>query len=202
MIIPIPVGERRICTIQGSIPQSVCCEKCRLDYVYLSTRIARGTGTNPLFLAGQQADREAEQQARQRLAEAFEHAVDPVPCPGCGWFQQNMIAPARQLHWAKLRQIGKWMAILSLIVMFPFYMAHKVSPESVTASVLYRGLQATFVVGLLLFPLRRFLASRFEPNGLPVGQRLQVGRTFALTREAFLKLAAEAGKQESAGQIQ
>ncbi len=194
----IPVGERRFCTLQASRPQEARCEKCRLDYVYISTRSATGSEVNPLFLSGGQADRVAAAQARARLEEALEHAIDPVPCPGCGWFQSNMIAPARRMHRAILRKAGIWISIPSLILIFPFYMGHRVFPESTGTTVIYRVLQAILTVALLLLPLRRFLGSRFEPNQLPVEERMRLGKTYAFTREAFQQLMTEARKADSA----
>lgn len=126
-------------TIEKWGTKQVQCEFCKCSYVYDFSRKAtrRAGGKAQAFaihggligaLIGAAIDstthkddfqlrEEAEQAAEQRMA----GAVELAPCPGCGWFQADMVKEARKRArrgrvMVALLSIG-FMALIALVVM-------------------------------------------------------------------------------------
>ncbi len=85
----------------GSVVRQVRCEKCGGDFTCEVIRRAKGYGHSPYGFFRQSAQAEAVEEARWNLNKKLKTAVEPVPCPKCGWFQLHMVKELRRrdLRW-------------------------------------------------------------------------------------------------------
>ena len=191
MFIPIPLGQRHIVTATGSAPKLVHCESCSGDYVYFATVAAQGEGFSPLFLAGQAATDEAEHRAKAKLAEELAKAVQPIPCPTCGWYQHDMVAPARELRYAKKMWLCKVFGGFSVVMILPFLLlASPGGGHMIPAwGVMLSATPAAAFAALFAFFARQ--SSRFDPNSVPQPERMRVGKTYALPEAEFRSMLSQ-----------
>lgn len=180
MTIPIPIGERRICTVTASAPRIIRCEQCGRSYAYWVARQGEGIAQNVLWLRGEEASREAQLKAAAQAQAALADAVDPVPCPNCGWLQSTMIGRARQLYLHHLNRAGLLLPMFGLVLLLFFVPAHRAFPESLPLSIGFRLDQCAIIGGPLLVVLRFLLARRYQPNAQPLEKRLESGRARAV----------------------
>lgn len=89
-MIPVPIGHHRGVLLTQRVPKHVVCEACQQEFVYIAVRRAQGSALSPLDLADKVADKMAEAQARRQLQRLLDEP-DMVACPGCGWYQTDMI---------------------------------------------------------------------------------------------------------------
>jgi hypothetical protein len=178
-MIPIPYGERRICTVTSGARKLVVCEHCHKAYVYLAFRQGQGTGENYLWLMGEQAEEQARREAEAEVESRLAEAIEPVPCPGCGWYQANMIEPARSHHLYRWHRAGFWLVLFGGVLMFFFWLFHEYFPEWPPGHVGFRLTQAAVLAGAALMIIRFVLAQRYQPNSLPLEHRLMMGRALA-----------------------
>ena len=87
----IPTGANHTATATGSVIKKVRCEHCSVEYVYRMERKVTGRGYSPIFLDNDGASDRAQDSARQKLGEEIDKGTDIVPCPSCGWLQNNMV---------------------------------------------------------------------------------------------------------------
>ena len=196
MFIPIPIGDTRTCSVTATVPRFVLCEICGVEYVYLSVRSGTGTASNPLWLAGAAADREARERAESSLQEALASGLDPIPCPNCANYQRSMMPAARIVHFYRLRRYSLYVALFSLPPLFFFWMVYKYLSQGWLASLVLAGciLIPLSAVGAFLYGT--IAAAKFDPNSLPHNVRLEIGQRLAVTKERFLSLAFEAPSAE------
>lgn len=75
-------------TCSGSRRKEVVCEKCAFRFEYELTRTITETGLSaPELLAPA---------AEARLKHLLDVECDPHPCPGCGWYQLDMVRHLRE----------------------------------------------------------------------------------------------------------
>src|SRR5579871_595585 len=116
MTIPviIPSGLDYFTTTTGSVLKLVRCESCHAEYAYELQRSAEGKGSSFLFLDNQGAAARASSRAEANLRNKLERGVDLVPCPECGWYQDNMQRKARRLHQRWMLLTGVCLALSSI----------------------------------------------------------------------------------------
>jgi hypothetical protein len=203
----IPVGMDYTATVQGSAIKLVQCEQCQQEYLYQMTRSAFGESRSVLFLNMEGAKDRAANKAQELLRQKLEKTCDPVPCPACGWYQQNMVARARYLRY-------KWMSTLA-IAMLPIGLIlglaggimtgiHDRDPDSIPFFVIaiIWGIAAVALLALpSLVAIRIWLRRRFDPNLGNVEERKTLGQQLAMTKEAFTAMLQRAEKlrEETAG---
>lgn len=195
MLIPIPLGQRYLVTATGKAPKLVHCEGCQEDYVYFATASAEGEGMNAFFLTGQSATAEATQQAQARLTQALARAVQPIPCPKCGWYQANMVIPSRQLRYARKKQLCLIFCGFSLFMIFPFAtLASSTSGRIISGwSVMFPVFAA--VVCAVLFGFFARQSARYNPNSQPQSDRIKIGQAYALPATEFLSILNQDTKE-------
>ena len=86
----IPYGTKYTMTLKNKVWKKVACECCDEIYHYQAEREASGEGSSFLWLDNDGAKHRAEKAALKKLNHKLEVAIDPVPCPSCGWYQRNM----------------------------------------------------------------------------------------------------------------
>jgi hypothetical protein len=183
----IPIGRDHNVSLSGFDYRTVHCEECGEDYVYILDREGQGNSFNPMYLDSKGAEAEAQRKAEENLQHMLEEEIDPVPCPSCGHFQANMIPVARQVR-------HSWMTGLALIMMLAFAIsiitalgAKQLSTQVIAAVV--SGVCLVITVCALL--LQKLLQQSYNPNHLPISQRLELARQ----RAASQAEQAESGLQ-------
>ena len=86
----IPYGTRYTMTLKNKVWKNVACECCEEIYHYQVEREASSEASSFLWLDNDGAKHRAEKEASKKLNHKLEVAIDPVPCPSCGWYQRNM----------------------------------------------------------------------------------------------------------------
>jgi len=97
----IPYGTTYTVTVGGRAVKTTDCGRCGVPYVYVVERKA-AAGTSVLWLDNDGAKERAASDARVALSAALADAVEPAACPGCGWYQPDMVTEAR-------RRRGRWL---------------------------------------------------------------------------------------------
>jgi hypothetical protein len=114
--IPIPIGTKYITAVRGAVWKFVWCARCQERYAYLLELEATGEDHDLLFLDGKGSAERARTQAEQNLLQKSRNCVLPVPCPSCGWYQDDMSKKLREEASINGVQIaGLVIAVLSLI---------------------------------------------------------------------------------------
>src|SRR4051794_12319726 len=88
--IHIPISAKYVAAVQGAVWKFVSCEHCRQRYAYLLELEATGDDHDLLFLDREGSAERARAKAEQNLAQKSRNVVLPVPCPHCGWYQEDM----------------------------------------------------------------------------------------------------------------
>jgi hypothetical protein len=196
-MIPIPIGKKYTATVTGSVMKGVVCEQCKLEYVYTLTRQAQGEGTSLLGLNDGGAERRASDAANTVLKKILDRAQDPVPCPGCGWYQESMIAIVRRARRGWMRRLATVSGVLGFLagcLAFATFMSRPASgwdaSHSQTESVfvclaILSGLLLGSAIGLPL--LRYYSCRQFDPNLEDVELHKKLGQARAISVEEFLE---------------
>lgn len=157
MVLPVPYGRDYEATIVGKALREVTCESCSCVYVYEIERKGVGTAKSVLWLDNQGAASKSQREANKRLKEELSSAIDPVPCPKCGWMQKNMCAILKH----KRAYYGYLFMVFGLLSLtFGWIFSNDTYHDSITdwsrtlivAGV--SGIAAGAVLALLLYMLR------------------------------------------------
>jgi hypothetical protein len=165
----------------GETAVAVHCENCRRKYYYRLKRSARAEATSK---------DQARLIAKQRLCRKLDGDIDPVPCPSCGWLQEEMVPLLRtpRLRW--MQHLGIATLVIGAIFCIPLFLyfdpttrpADKPSlPLAVVSGslVVWGGLSMLTMLGM-----RSYLNARYDPNDPETEEeRIKEGRRRSLTRE-------------------
>jgi hypothetical protein len=188
--VPIPIGIKRIAFVQGSCLKVMSCGHCQQRYAYQLNLEARGDDRDLLFMETLSGESEASaERARARAEENFlkqtQNVALPVPCPLCGWYQDDMLelvkeeAPINAPHVVAAVILALcWVPLVSSI------------PNSwlITAALAAIGL-ACLIWGYVL-------AFRFDPNAGDAEARKAIGRRNAVWGELLTKALASSAPPE------
>jgi hypothetical protein len=163
-----------LATVRGTALKLVTCEQCKTEYVYRLERSASHES---------QHEERALSVAQQELSKALTEAVDPVPCPSCGWYQADMVVEARRLHRAWIRSTGGCLFFLFVILLpgalaFLALRSPLLSPRQVGII-----LAVVLAVSAALLLGRILLAAFYFPNEIDVEVRKLEGKSRALLAE-------------------
>lgn len=86
-------------TVQGEGQRDITCEDCGQRYVYGVTCTGVGVGRTYYFANERGAKREARRNAYRDLDRKLAGEVIPMPCPGCGVYQQSMVRVMRRARY-------------------------------------------------------------------------------------------------------
>jgi len=151
--------------VSGSRIVSVNCGQCGTDYHYELVRTGVGTGSAPYGLGARSAQERADKAAAAALEKALAMDAEMVPCPGCGWVNDDLIRRHRRHH-------HRWTAgaiIVSLVLCLIGWIAvgvlHSSSRSTPGLTTLVAALAVITVgVPVTIFIVGRALRGRIDPN--------------------------------------
>src|ERR1700761_3881266 len=97
--IPVPISTRHVAAAAGTVWKSVTCECCGSKYAYLLELTATGEDHDLFHLDRQGSMKPAQAKAQENLERKGRNLVVPVPCPGCGFYQQEMSRHLKEEAW-------------------------------------------------------------------------------------------------------
>lgn len=194
MSIPIPYGSSFEARETAGVQKDVRCEKCQAEYVYWMTRSATGRSSSLLFINMDGARERAEVRAAESLQRKLSEGCDVVPCPACGWVQEQMILKARRDYWPWMPKVKTALYIL-IAVFFAltvglWNMGNPRSPSFLVVSAAALGICVAVAVALAI--AKSILSARYDPNAADQESRIRLGQTRALLREELEKQRAQA----------
>jgi len=177
MLIPIPIGAKTTAAAEGATLKVVSCEHCHQNYAYRLELRAIGVDHNLLFLDSEGSARRAQAQAEQNLLKMCRNVVRPVPCPNCGFYQDDMVKLIKEQGMSKGPVIsGLVVAALSLV------------PLAFEIPNIWVLTAAGVFAGLSLVAYADVAASRFDPNAGDPDRRKARGRKDAVWGEQLTEL--------------
>lgn len=173
----------------GSTHRPVTCERCGTQFVYKAERTVERFTPVPALMDEGEIRRKGEQLAKKQLEQELANASDVIPCPSCGWVQQEMIDAARRDRFRLMREFG-WPLVAAAVILalLALGLTYWNQPVMVNNALLVWCLVAGVGlagVGLLLG--RRLLSSGFDPNREDVETRKRRGQECSVSRAEFDK---------------
>jgi hypothetical protein len=167
----LPAFEERT----GGVPKRVTCEACAREYSYLLRRTRSTFWVISLFHNNDDALRKARAKADKKVAQALQNGCDDAPCPHCGWIQDSGSAVARRKHAARPFFVSLALVLGSAILLEAFAASFASSPQPVdrnVAIVCFTAVTVLFASGLFLMLVAANRMLFFDPNSLPLEERL------------------------------
>jgi len=187
MLIPIPIGEKITVVVEGSVWKFVCCANCREKYAYLVKLKAVGSDDNLLFLDSKGCTNRAHSQAEENLASIRRNIVLPVPCPRCGFYQDDMVQRVKDEGMGNRIAIsGLAIAVLSFI------------PLAFRIPYLWVMTVIGVSIGLSMIAYADVSAARFNPNDGDPETRKAEGQKQAVWGPQLTELLATIPNAEDA----
>ena len=181
----------------GAALKDVRCEDCGDEYVYVMQRTYTGAAVSITGLLREDAEETARNRADAGITRLLEADCDGVPCPSCGYVQQQMVRKVRREHlgWLSIAALG--IVFLGGALLFGSFAARRWTlPEPLRAIVPFGW--TVLWCGVGLFPLRRVLAAMRDPNDLEARRdRAAKARERTMSLEEFLRLQSEQPQWDS-----
>lgn len=182
-------------TITGSGLKRASCENCQKEYAYFIKRTA--VGVRSVWLSKRAARDGAETNAITSLQKAFEKGCEPVPCPHCGWYQDNMVRLVRSRHrsWMNTLAIGLFVVFVACSALAALVYSNALgqrngpppwSPLVIAVASLALAVSIGLVIG------RRHLARQLDPNADDVEERLGLGRALSASADQIVQAQRDA----------
>jgi len=168
----------------GQIEKTVCCERCSCQYGYVTYRRAVARGTYQIWGGKDKAINEASRKAALKVQKLLARAIEPVPCPGCGWVQSAMVRDVRE-------RFGQWMIGAGVIALAIFLAAAAViyldsinrpmraGTRTLIADAIVLGvalcaglIAARYALSFLIDPNGTYRTDRLNIPGSPIGYRI------------------------------
>jgi hypothetical protein len=161
--------EHRNAQVPGAVLKLVQCGRCRTEYVYQMHRVGYGSHSSMLFAPDPMSGVRAWNNAAAALHRSLLQEVDPVPCPQCGHYQDDMVAAIR---W----RLDGWIRDRLQPGLLIFAIMAFAAAAVLASQPLINGLPRwfyllgamVFLIGTLLFfthaRAERWFASRYDPN--------------------------------------
>jgi hypothetical protein len=161
---------------RGSALKLVECEQCQTEYVYCLERTADARVRSEYHSANEEALSRARELAQQNLQKVLHDAIDPVPCPACGWYQWDMVVEARRVHhgWMVNAGCAFFPVIFLLFFVFAFLAFLGVTPVSWQQFLILAAVLAA--CGIALVAIKFVLTIFLNPNKEHVETRKQIGK--------------------------
>jgi hypothetical protein len=171
--------------VRGTAEKSVHCEGCGAAYSYTLERLGQGREVSILHLENDQARQLAREYAEADLATRLQNECDPVPCPGCGWYQAAMLDRARSGFGQRAMQFGTSLLVVGAALLVLAWMGERAGrPVAPLAPLAGLGL----AVGGAVLYFRWEGKRKYDPNSAPVAERLAAGQA----RARLVEKSAEA----------
>jgi hypothetical protein len=186
ILIPIPISTKYVASIKGAVWKFVSCSHCQQGYAYLLELEATAEAEDLLFLDGEGAKERARAAAEENLWHKSRNIVLPVPCPTCGWYQEDMqrnLQDGASIN--RLQIVGAVILALSLV------------PLAFSIPYLWVLTFVLAVVGVALLAYGYVVAFCFDPNAGDQEERKALGRKHAVWGEQLAELLATRPDTES-----
>jgi hypothetical protein len=190
------VWNEYTCKVSGGTFKFVECEECKQKYVYQMVREASGQGNSLYFLDNAGAQRRANSQAQAILNKTLQEDCDPVPCPKCACYQQNMMEKLCREYRLWMYWTGVSMIFVSVLC-GAFAFMHSALEGGMLAAALAVVAFLGFVGGIGVIVWRRQLAAEFEPNETPLAERQSIAEERAVKVKNFENWLKEHGLDAS-----
>lgn len=175
----------------GQAEKTVSCERCQCNYGYTVYRRAVGEANYSIGRSLARAKELATGKAVARLNMLLENAIEPVPCPACGWVQNAMTLEmrrqfARWMIWAGWISLALLLCAAVIILTVTTTDAHPITFQSqrltldavALAISLFVGLiGGRYALALLIDPNARTRADQSVIPGVPIGYLIRTGRS-------------------------
>jgi hypothetical protein len=131
----------------------------------------------------------------------LEHASDPVPCPGCGFYQIAMVDRLRQYHLEWMYQLGIGCILVVFLLLFlAIIVTLAALPDmqgtvGIAALILWTMTVVMVGVALTLLLLRRRRVQRYNPNHEDATARIKHGQRLALPRDQYEQMVRQLAKE-------
>lgn len=175
--------------VADSIWREVPCDHCGESYVF---RLRARVQQNEVDLY---AGRNSQQQARSRsraldqLDYRLRWKIVPIPCPSCGHYQSDMCEELRRRRYGWLSTVGMFLfcgGVSGLGTAVGSFLKGSFLAMEVVAFFGFGT--ATSLLSGLVFGLKRWLWSRYDPNvRVPWNQRKADSQAQAMTQKAFVQ---------------
>lgn len=168
--------------VEGAVLKKVRCEQCPTEYVYRAVRTARATvSVHQLpFEKNTTAMEEARQKAESDLPGILERAVDPVPCPACGWYQSDMLPLLRGDLYGWMILVAVLLAFLGCLLVPATVIVSLYPKDWLPVWVAATGMTACFVGAVALPIVRSIRAASYDPNSTEVDARIKLGQALTI----------------------
>jgi len=177
--IPIPIGAKHVAAVQGTVWKFVSCAHCQEPFAYLLELEATGEDHDLLFMDSEGSAERAQIQAEQNFLRKSCNVVLPVPCPNCGFYQDDMSQLLKEEMSINALQIaGCVVTVLSLV------------PLALNIPHVWVLTVVLAVAGLALLAYGYAVAFRFDPNAGDPEPKKALGRTHAVWGEQLAELVA------------
>ncbi|OWK36241.1 hypothetical protein [Fimbriiglobus ruber] len=172
-------SSKLLARARRSCSKCVTCEKCHETFTYCMSREAFGEDKSVFSNTREVAWRKAEQNAEEIVQRMLQEESDPIPCPSCGWVQEEMIRSVRRRSYTGLKNLGNAFLLfiagvfaLTVLYLFLLVFSYKWENNALYGACEFVGV-CTAILGtpyLLLWLLRWGLNSLYNPNTKFVGQ--------------------------------
>jgi hypothetical protein len=196
----IPLGFRYQVKTTGRVPKLVRCEKCGYEYIYLLEVEAAGEGYYSfLDINNWEGEASAHAAAETLRDQKLRDDCAVVPCAECGHVQQHMLGKARWEYRRWMLRAGLYACPVGGILVLPAMFTRLLAdgPRSPawaeTVSTILWVCAATLAIGgAILMYLWAFWQSRYDPNALPVDQRMKGGAEYSVSKDEYRKMVPPA----------
>jgi hypothetical protein len=172
--------------LTGLTAVAVRCESCRRKYHYRLKRTVR---------AEAMSREQARRRAKQLLLRKLDCDIDPVPCPSCGCYQEEMLPLLLRprLRWMQnLAIAGFALSLFCCVPVFLYFDPSTRQANKPPLPLVIAGGAAAVLGGfssITLLGLRGYLNARYDPNDPETEEeRIDFGRSRSLTREEAREL--------------
>jgi hypothetical protein len=140
------------------------------------------------------AQRRAQGQAQAVLEHKLKKECDAVPCPKCGWYQDQMVAKMRDEYYLWIWYTGLVVAFAGAVVgtLGSAYAVFDQTMRSLGIGLAVPGI-VLIAIGIGAIVWRMQLAAQFEPNKAPLKERMEIASEKAQKVKDFEKWLKENG---------
>lgn len=206
MLLHLLVHIRRHVSVSriGQIEKTVHCERCNCQYGYVVHRRAIGRAGYSIWRSKKEAVDSATYKAAIKVVNLLAQAIEPVPCPGCGWVQSTMVREMR-------RRFGRWIIGVGAVALVTFlctagviYLNETYDPRHPMRATSLTHIEDAIVIAIALccgaIAARLGLSFLIDPNGVyradrpnipgsPIGYR--IGDSAATGKSAISPITDE-----------
>jgi len=152
---------------RGACLVGVRCDKCGCEYCYQLERVGSGGAGAPYGIGKEATKQYAVELAEADLKKRLEREAELVPCPECGWLNEELVRGYRRSRYQE------WLGCSGLVAAFCIPVSLIVAWFLSIGPASDRGALPYFLIWIPLFfilmvasmyPMQVWLRSRIQPN--------------------------------------